>query len=130
MPTIVFGQHEDNLIFLNNNDDTIIVRLPLPVGSYVIIGKTVLSNNDGHDPQNAMARLTTMDGATVLDRADIRINQRDDADNGAQEVSLQAVLELTNDTPDRIVDLRAQSYSGGAQQTKLYAIQVDALKVD
>jgi len=62
-------------------------------------------------------------------RADIRITAIDSHTVGAQEVSLQAHLVLTNDTPDRIVDLRAQTYLGIALNTKLYAIQVDAMKI-
>jgi hypothetical protein len=61
-----------------------------------------------------------------LDRADIRLNGDDD-NPGAQEISLQATLILDEQSPDRIVDLRAQTYNGGAVQSSIYAIQVDVV---
>jgi hypothetical protein len=126
--TTAFGASNEGGVDLNNSGDTVVVRLTLPVGSFIIFGKTVMSNADG-DEQDATARLTTMDGATELDRADIRISGFNNEAQGAQEVSLQAALALTNDSPDRIVDLRAQTYKGNAYEAKLYAIQVDAMKI-
>jgi hypothetical protein len=126
MATIAFGTHLDDWYGLNNFTDSEILRLELPAGSYIIFGKTTMWNKDS-DHQTATVRLTTttMGGETDLDRADVRL-----AGSESQEVSLQAHLELTNETPDRIVELRAQTWAGGTAGTKLYAIQVDALKMD
>lgn len=125
MTTVVSGARRDGLVEFGDFSDTALIRLELPDGYYLIIAKTVLRNYDG-DSQNAAARLTNNEAD--LDRADIRISGSGNAQWAAQEVSLQGMLVLTEESPDRIVDLRAQTYAGGAIQSSIYAIQVDVAR--
>jgi hypothetical protein len=113
---------------LINSNDTIVLRMALPVGNYIIIGKTVIRNVEATE-QFASARLTTMDGHTELDSALVRITAKDAGVDGGQVISLQASLMLDAGSPDRIVDLRAQMQNGSAQETKLCAIQVDMVEI-
>ena len=77
---------------LNNFVDTVIVRLRVQdAGQFLILGKVVILNDDG-DFQEADARLTTLDGETELDRADVRIGPAGGSFTGAQEISLQATM--------------------------------------
>jgi hypothetical protein len=108
---------------LEHFNDTVIVRLPISAGAYVIIAKTVLRNFDG-DSQNAAAYMMMNDGEIELDRADIRLSGNGGAQYSAQEVSLQAALLLEEPT---VVDLRAQTWNGAAFQSSIIAIQVDIL---
>ena len=124
MTTVVTGTRQDAEVGLENFSDMAIIRLELPDGAYVIIAKTVLRNFDG-DGQNAAARLTNNEAD--LDRADIRLSGNGNAQWAAQEVSLQATLIIDEESPDSIVDLRAQTWNGAAVQSSIIAIQVDVL---
>lgn len=58
---------------LHHFNDEVVVRLALPaekVGIWMLIGRVLIWNGDG-DQQAANARLTTDDGATVLDLVDV-----------------------------------------------------------
>jgi len=109
--------------------DTVILRLRFPEqGNFVMLGKVVITNIDDSADQNATVRLTTLDGETELDRAEIRIGKGNDSDNGAQSVSLQATLSLPADTANEIVDLRCSTSKGHARFASLFAVQVGDLK--
>jgi hypothetical protein len=136
-PTIVlynrFNDPKNNTgsIFLDNNNDTVILRLKATRDDgvkYVILGKVVIQNIDGNDAQNATARLVTDDGKTELDKANVRIAKQDGNDVGAQSVSLQGMLDLS--TEDNIVDLRCSlpHPGGNAIEAELFAIPVDNFK--
>jgi hypothetical protein len=57
---------------LNNNIDTVVARIQLFSGTWVIFGKVVIANFDG-DPQNANAQMLAQDSNIILDQADFRI---------------------------------------------------------
>jgi hypothetical protein len=124
MTTVVTGQRYDGEVGLNHFSDMAIIRLELPDGPFIIFAKTVIRNFDG-DGQNAAARL--VNNEADLDRVDIRISGNGNAQWAAQEVSLQATLVIGPESPDRIVDLRAQTWNGAAFQSSIYAIQVDVV---
>jgi hypothetical protein len=66
---------------------------------------------------------TTLNGQTVLDKVDIRI---DDPNNGLRQcISLQAVLELPNASANDIIDVRAFTYDGSGSQASLFAMLID-----
>jgi hypothetical protein len=57
-----------------NNEEKVLVRLQLGSGKFIVFGRVLIANLDDGSSQNAGARLTTFDGATELDRADVRIS--------------------------------------------------------
>jgi hypothetical protein len=98
--------------------------IPEDVGTYLIIAKVVLGNDDA-DFQPASAFLTTLDGQTTLDRADVVLGPYATNVQGSQEVSLQATMELPHDGFNNIVDLRCSTFSGDAVLPKLFVVSVD-----
>jgi hypothetical protein len=140
--TIAFVVVNDDIVELVNYQDVVLARLTLPDGNYVIYGKTVLINADSDD-QNATARLVAVQGEGAqeqfqLDRADIRLAHVDSGragfyaappfEGGAQEVSLQATLQVPPELKSERVEFRASTFNGVARQTMLHAIQVDDIK--
>lgn len=115
---IVFFNTSPALNNLNNFNDTVIVRLQVRAGKYVIIGRVVVINTDS-DPQNASARMTTLDGLQELDRVDVRLGGRGGAPDMA--VSLQATLTVDREV---ILDVRCASYVAFARQGSIIAIKV------
>ena len=125
---IVFYSTNPGIVNLHNFADSVVLRIdlrPTDVGKFVVFGRVVISNWDG-DPQFAIARLTTLDGKTELDKVDVRIG--DWSNNPSQSISLQAVLELGQPNADPIVDLRCATFRGNVQQATLFVIQMDDLK--
>jgi hypothetical protein len=114
---------------LRNGEEAIALRLALPPGTYIVIGKTVLTNADASQ-QDATARLTWFDGESEVDRAEIRIAAADGASAGTQVVSLLGWVILTDASPDRIVDLRAQTQIGSARESALVAVAVDTFQLN
>lgn len=140
MATIAFVVASDDIFDLTNEQDVVLASLTLPDGKYVIYGKTVLYNGDSDD-QSATARLVAVQGEGArrqleLDRADIRLAHVDlhkgelfpINEAGAQEVSLQATLEVPPELKSEKVEIRASTFYGVAQRTMLHAIQVDDIK--
>jgi hypothetical protein len=114
-------------VSLRNFAPTVVVRLRVDdAGEYVIFGRVVIHNGDFSD-QNATAQLTTLDGGTELDRADIRLAATDDfgLSPGAQSVSLQGILTLPSNTADNVIDIRCATFFGLASQASLFAVTVD-----
>jgi len=110
---------------LGNFNEEVVVRLTLPeikAGAWLLIGRVVIKNADT-DAQPRSARMTTHDGATVLDQVeDLRVDSLD-ADWDKQ-ISLYGTL-LREDVPEPIVDLRASTYDGLADFGRLFALLVD-----
>src|SRR5262249_28061940 len=94
-------------------------------GKFVVFARVVLENWDDDD-QFAIARLTTLDGKTELDRVDLSIPGS--GDGNIQSVSLQAVLDLGQRGTDPIIDLRCATWKGRTSQASLFVISVDDLK--
>ena len=112
---------------LHNFNDTVVLRLALPaekVGVWMLIARVVLWSSDS-DPQQASARLTTDDGATVLDLVDDLYLPF----NTPTPVSLQGFLR-PDDPAEPIVDLRCSTYKGVANWGKLFALLVDGVQVE
>lgn len=106
---------------LGSFNDTVVARLSLERGWYIIHGKVVMQNWDGSS-QNASASLRQHDGKVILDRADIRI--RDDQE--AQAIALLAVVNLVDFGKD-IIDICCNTYNGQVREARLVAISVDGL---
>ncbi len=122
MPVLSHLVRKDGGTELQNYDDAVVLRLELPeekLGVWVLIGRVVLDNADG-DKQGASARLTTRDGAVVLDRVDTYIPF-----NTPTPVPLQAFIRTEDLEGERIVDLRASTYNGGATDGRLFALLVE-----
>jgi hypothetical protein len=123
---IAFTVSNPGTVQLHNFNDTVIVRLEkLREGKYVVFGRVVIHNSDG-DNQNASAAVTTLDGATQLDRADVRIAGGGGAID--QAVSLQATYTLPSPGTDSTVDIRCATYNGAAVEASLFAILVDGIE--
>jgi hypothetical protein len=126
---IAFHSQRGGIVSLHNFADTQILQLEVrDAGKYVVFGKVVITNGDG-DNQNASARLTTFNGATEIDRADVRIGAHGHADSLA--ISLQATLTLPSPQgappANNIIDMRCATFSGSAREAALFAILVDDL---
>jgi hypothetical protein len=110
---------------LHHFNDDVVVRLALPaekLGVWMLIGRVVISNGDG-DQQLGSARLTTNDGATVLDLVDDLYLPF----NTPTPVSLQGFLR-PGEAGEPIVDLRCSTYNGVANWGKLFALLVDDVR--
>jgi hypothetical protein len=126
MAIIAFTNTNPSITPLNNFNEQVVVRLRVPdSGEYVIFGRLVIINEDG-DPQNAGARLTTFDGVTELDKADVRLDSV--SDGGSQAISLQATLHLPSHEANDVIDIRCGTFSGAARNATLFAISVDGLQ--
>lgn len=127
--TRVFIAELESEQLLREFEEKVILRLNVrdDVGNYLIIGKVILTNQDG-DYQDARARLTTLEGKTNLDRADVRIGPYNEPSVGAQEISLQATMSLPSSYTSPYVELRCSTFAGSAQHAKLYAVQVDDIQ--
>lgn len=104
---------------LHNFNDTIVVKLPLAEGRWVLFGRVVITNWDSTD-QNVSAMLRHDDGV-VIDQADARIGG---GGPYAQSFSLQAPLTVRKD----IIDIACSTYNGSAQEVSLIAVRVDELE--
>lgn len=112
---------------LHHFNDEVVVRLALPaekVGIWMLIGRVLIWNGDG-DQQAANARLTTDDGATVLDLVDDLYLPF----NTPTPVSLQGFLGRERPA-ESIVDLRCSTYNGVANWGKLFALLVDDVRAE
>ena len=58
-------------VLLSHFNDTIVLRLQVPAGHYLVLGRVTVRNFD--EAQNATARLTAQDGAQVIDQTDVRL---------------------------------------------------------
>ena len=125
---VFFGTHT-NVVSLHNFADNVVLRVdlrPIDSGKFVVWGRVAIMNYDGSS-QMATARLTTLDGATELDRADVRLGEVSESDT--QAISLQAVLELGVDQKtNTIIDLRCSTFRGHAHQASLLVMRVDELR--
>lgn len=120
---IAFTETHEGIVTLDNFNDKVVVRLRIPdAGKFVVFGRVVITNYDG-DPQNANARLTTFDGATEIDRVNVRITR------GDHSISLQGTLSLPSPASNNIVDIRCATYKGLAREATLFAISVDDLSI-
>jgi hypothetical protein len=130
---IAYATHQVGTVTLAGKE-TVVLTLKLPqgaLGSYVIFGRVVMENLDGSS-QPAEATLTTLGGATVLDKVDIRLAADDSPPNideaGGQSISLQATMILAREGSNISISIRCTTLNGLAREAKLFAISVD--KVD
>jgi hypothetical protein len=125
MPNVAFFNTHPDAVSLQHFGVTVAVRVKLPGNAkYAIFGKVTIHNSDG-DPQNASAQLGSADGSNVIDKTDIRVDGRGNAD--AQALTVQGVLDLTGSFED-IIDMRCATFNGEVREASLVAIQVDDLK--
>jgi len=125
MPVVVAWATKPGTQTLANFADTTIVRLRVAdSGKFVIFGRVVIHNSDG-DPQNAAARLATFDGATELDKVDVRIGGAGDADS--LSLSLQGLMVLPDALNSNVIDLRCATFAGVAREASLFALSVDEI---
>jgi hypothetical protein len=113
--------------FLEHFDETQVLSLMIPedLGAYLVLGKVVL-NNGNPDWQPGSAWLTTLDGHTTLDRADVLLEPCTDDLDGSMEVSLQGTMQLPHNTFNNVVDLRCSTWIGHAAQPQLCVVSLDS----
>ena len=117
---------------LSNFQDLPLVRLPLDLTgrphNVLVLGKVVIRNDDG-DAQNATVRLTFGEDVAAgevkfeIDRADIRIPSGD----GVAVTLMGWVTSGSFDVDRPFVDIRASTFRGVAQKTRLTVTVVDTL---
>jgi hypothetical protein len=126
-----FNTQGPDVIVLDNFTDTVIVRLAIPKGQYVVFGKASLKNANG-DAQNATARLTSQGGFNIIDQTDIRVG-RDEGIlhsvnfESTNSISLQGAF--TADDGGEIVDIRCATFGGNVSLASLIAITTENLAV-
>ena len=84
----------NQLVYLHNFQDTVLVQLKLPAGSYVLSAKMELNNSNG-DSQKASAVLKVQQGTHPIEQTTIRLGGSGDADE--QCVLLLSVWKFQND---------------------------------
>jgi len=112
------------LVQLRNFQDTVVARVTLQRGRYVVFGKVVLSNLDG-DTQSARVQLAARDGGIILKENSVLLEH---LPNGNSQ-SILILGTATVEDSAYIVDLRCATFDGEARQTSLVAIAVDDLRV-
>jgi len=130
MAGIAFVGSDANGQGLQNFNEVVLLRLGLAEpGEYVIFGRVVIRNDDG-DGQNASARITTIDGTNLVDRADVRITGVRITGGGfSQTIHLQGTARVAQGQPV-IADIRCSTFRGFASQSSLFALLVDQLRFD
>jgi hypothetical protein len=126
-----FNIQDPDVIVLENFNDTVVVRLAVPKGQYVVFGKVSLRNSDG-DPQNATARLTSQDGFNIIDQADIRVGRSEGIFHSTNFTSTNSISvqgTFTVDGEGEIVDIRCATFRGNVSQASLIAIGAENLAV-
>ena len=110
---------KSNHIALKSFGDTVVARLRLSAGRYLVCGKAALLNFDG-DPQDATVALATRDGAVVLTSMRVRLERN--GDGHAQSVVARAVFDAADGD---FIDLRCTSFNGDASDVILTAVSID-----
>ncbi|MPR13716.1 hypothetical protein [Microvirga tunisiensis] len=106
---------------------TVVIRLRLPPGTYVIHGRVSISNTDP-DWQTASAMITASDGAEIIDEVFFAMLGTDHPGRpSCMIVSLQGVLHIPQDRGREIIDIRCATHKGWADSSRLIAIQVGSL---
>lgn len=109
-------------ITLQNNSDTLILKLRVPnIGTFVVFGRVAVSNT-GATPAQINTRMTTLDGVTMLDNFWVVV-----APGTIASVSLMGTLNLSAPDDNEIVDIRCSTASGFAQGAMLIAVPVDQI---
>lgn len=105
--------------FLNNFNSTIIAKMKLTEGNWVILGRVVLGNGDG-DYQSGTAQILH-DANVVIDQALLWLL-------GGERVciSLQGTLSARG---DETITLNCNTYKGEASSAALLAFKVDQISM-
>jgi hypothetical protein len=112
----VFVTPSDSLVSLDNSFPTV-ASVTVPAGSYLIFGKTWLQNTDGSD-QDGICNLSTGDHTRV------RLGGYNSAGYFQSVVVQDTVVNVTDGTT---ISMTCATYNGGAENSKLTAIAVDAI---
>jgi hypothetical protein len=130
MESTIYSVNDGGLPLHNFNDTTVTEILITPPTdraqtNWVVHGKVVLGNLDGN-PQNASAWLVLMvgDTPTIIDRADVRIDQYGNTVSICLLAVFQAKQLLINKEIE--VELHCQTYQGHVQWAKLVAMSTDS----
>jgi hypothetical protein len=120
MTVSVYQQTNTGVNLDNVSPPTVVVQLRVPnTGTYLVLGR--LAVDMPLPVGNAVAYLTTLDGATVLDQVGVT------AAGGKLCIALQGTLNVTAPNSNEIVDIRCSGIQGVAERCSLIAISVDQL---
>jgi hypothetical protein len=111
-----FVTPSDSLVILDNSFPTV-ASVTVPAGSYLIFGKTWLQNTDGSD-QDGICNLSTGDHTRV------RLGGYNSAGYFQSVVVQDTVVNVPDGTT---ISMACATYSGGAENSKLIAIPVNAV---
>src|ERR1700694_5705878 len=108
MTVTVYQQTNTNVNLDNVSPPTVVVQLRVPnTGIYLVLGR--LEVLMPVPAATALAYLTTLDGATVLDQ--VGVNET----GGKLCIALQGTLNVTAPNSNEIVDIRCGGIQGVAQ---------------
>lgn len=120
MTVTVYQQTNTNINLDNVSPPTVVVQLRVAnTGTYLVLGRLTVAMPV--PAATALANLTTLDGATVLDQAGVN------ATGGTLCIALQGTLNVTAPNSNEIVDIRCSGIQGVAKNCSLIAISVDQL---
>lgn len=111
-----FVTPSDSLVILDNSFPTV-ASVTVPAGSYLIFGKTWLQNTDGSD-QDGVCNLSTGDHTRV------RLGGYNSAGYFQSVVVQDTVVNVPDGTT---ISMTCATYNGGAENSKLIAIPVNAV---
>src|SRR5439155_20394736 len=104
---------------LNNFNDTLIVKMQLKPGKWVILGRALLQNHDG-DLQTVMAR--------ILHNANVEVDRVDIWATAYWRGCVYLQGTLTSER-DETIELSCSTYKGIAQSGSLIAFGVDNVEI-
>src|SRR5437773_12487576 len=109
--SVAFFNTAGAAVHLSNFSDTVVLRVQVPQGKYVVFGKISITNADSDD-QNASAQLTSKDGSKIIRNMTVRLDGN--SESNSQSVSVQGVLNV--EAGGDIVDIRCATFNGNAAQ--------------
>jgi hypothetical protein len=126
MTNLVLHARHPTAVGISGYAETVVVRLRIRPGNWVVHGRVVLENADS-DEQTATVKTTSMNGTNVIDEVNYALPRRQGVHGGFMVVSLQGVLQIEQQHGEEIIDLRCATYKGVATHAKLLAIEVGFL---
>lgn len=125
IPNVFAASDPSGNVDLSQFNDTIVLRLQLPAGRYAVFGKVTVRNVS--EAQDASARLTTRDGAELVDQTNVRLGHSEGLFHNtffdaAACVTTQGEVRVESDAG--IVDLRCATFDGAANGASLIALDV------
>ncbi len=123
MSAIAVVGSAEGVFQLNQNIERVILSMIVKEpGVYLVFARVLVFNGDS-DRQVISVRVTHDNGTYNVDRVAI------EPQNGTYFIALQGTLQVDADHP-KVLELRCATYSGMANDPKIFAVQVDDFRFD